>query len=388
MTRALSLFGDTRLQMTDSIQLTVESLLAYGPQHRHWAIAWSGGKDSTTLLTVVIHLLDTKRVPRPETLTVLYADTRLELTPLALAAQEITEELRDRNIEVRTVLPPLDKRFLVYVLGRGVPPPNNNTLRWCTRQIKVDPMQRELERLAVERGTGRIVDTSKGSRFEAFPGEKVLMLTVDRPFPVLAGSPTLGLMQPFLVKYNGTGGSHSVDAPLDTITAVDRFALVSPELVPAVYPWSDVIGWLDIKYRMLFDYELAAASGFPKSYTFAGSPSQPSEGAVQAHPDGGTLMPLYRLTWDENLHVRSLEFEARSDEHAELALKIGQQLGQRFGARRFALKDRKGHHVAGWQGQAVPRERVGQLRMDVQGEASRLDQSQSSQHLQQSENLK
>ncbi|OYX44006.1 MAG: phosphoadenosine phosphosulfate reductase, partial [Rhodobacterales bacterium 32-67-9] len=25
-------------------------------------------------------------------------------------------------------------------LGRGVPPPNNNTLRWCTRQIKVDPM--------------------------------------------------------------------------------------------------------------------------------------------------------------------------------------------------------------------------------------------------------
>lgn len=35
---------------------------------------------------------------------------------------------------------PLDKRFLVYMLGRGVPPPNNNTLRWCTRQIKVDPM--------------------------------------------------------------------------------------------------------------------------------------------------------------------------------------------------------------------------------------------------------
>jgi DNA sulfur modification protein DndC len=35
----------------------------------------------------------------------------------------------------------MDKRFMVYILGRGVPPPNNNTLRWCTRQIKIDPMQ-------------------------------------------------------------------------------------------------------------------------------------------------------------------------------------------------------------------------------------------------------
>ncbi|MDG3721560.1 phosphoadenosine phosphosulfate reductase [Pseudomonas aeruginosa] len=34
---------------------------------------------------------------------------------------------------------------MVYILGRGVPPPNNNTLRWCTRQIKIDPMQAALE---------------------------------------------------------------------------------------------------------------------------------------------------------------------------------------------------------------------------------------------------
>lgn len=175
--KALSLWGESALQMTDSIDLTVDSLLAYGPIHRHWAVAWSGGKDSTTLLTVLVYLLDTKRIPAPETLTVLYADTRLELTPLQLAAEALIEELRDRGIEVRVVLPPLDKRFLAYVLGRGVPPPNNNTLRWCTRQIKVDPMQRELERLAVERGTGRFVETERGQRFEPLPGEKVLMLT-------------------------------------------------------------------------------------------------------------------------------------------------------------------------------------------------------------------
>lgn len=55
-------------------------------------------------------------------------------------------QLRARDwIEVTVVLAPIDKRFLVYILGRGVPPPNNNTLRWCTRQIKVDPMTAALE---------------------------------------------------------------------------------------------------------------------------------------------------------------------------------------------------------------------------------------------------
>lgn len=154
-----TLFGSRRIQMDESIALTVRSLEAYGPMHRHWAIAWSGGKDSTALLTIVVWLLESGRVPRPETLTVLYADTRLELLPLYGAALDVQHELRERGIDVRTVMAPLDKRFLVYVLGRGVPPPNNNTLRWCTRQIKIDPMRAELARLVGDRG------------------EKVLMLT-------------------------------------------------------------------------------------------------------------------------------------------------------------------------------------------------------------------
>ena len=137
--------GAVRLQMTDSIELTIQSLLAYGSTHEHWGIAWSGGKDSSATLTLITWLLDTGRVPRPKTLTVFYADTRQELPPLAIAAQQIMDELRERGIQVEVVTAPMDKRFMVYILGRGVPPPNNNTLRWCTRQIKIDPMQHALE---------------------------------------------------------------------------------------------------------------------------------------------------------------------------------------------------------------------------------------------------
>lgn len=139
--RDLSLFeAGARLQMTESIELTIQSLQAYGPAHDHWVIAWSGGKDSTATLTLIVWLIVTGKVKAPKRLTVLYADTRQELPPLAVAALQIMDELEERGIECHVVRAPLDKRFLVYMLGRGVPPPNNNTLRWCTRQIKVDPM--------------------------------------------------------------------------------------------------------------------------------------------------------------------------------------------------------------------------------------------------------
>lgn len=151
--------GGRRLQMDESIALTIQSLQAYGVDHRDWGFAWSGGKDSTATLTLIMWLIDSGKIARPRSITVFLADTRQELPPLWAAAMQIIEELRERGIRVEIVMAPLDKRFMVYILGRGVPPPNNNTLRWCTRQIKIDPMQDAIE-----------------ARLDAFEGN-VLMIT-------------------------------------------------------------------------------------------------------------------------------------------------------------------------------------------------------------------
>ncbi|MEH0194560.1 phosphoadenosine phosphosulfate reductase family protein [Caulobacter sp. CCNWLY153] len=134
------LAGGPRMPVGDAATMTLASLQQYGPEHDHWAVAWSGGKDSTALLTLLIHFLETGQLQRPTSLTVFYADTRMELPPLQAAALLIIARLRELGVVVEVVMAPMDKRFLVYMLGRGVPPPNNNTLRWCTRQIKVDPM--------------------------------------------------------------------------------------------------------------------------------------------------------------------------------------------------------------------------------------------------------
>lgn len=144
------------MQMDESIALSVQSMQAYGPDHAHWGIAWSGGKDSSATLTLLMWMLDTGKLAKPESLTVFYADTRQELPPLAVAAAQIMDELRERGVRVEVVMAPLDKRFMVYILGRGVPPPNNNTLRWCTRQIKIDPMEDAL-RARLDQVAGQIL---------------------------------------------------------------------------------------------------------------------------------------------------------------------------------------------------------------------------------------
>lgn len=154
-----NLFGGARIEFDECVKLTIQSLETYGPLYNHWAIAWSGGKDSTTLLTLLVQLMESGQVRKPNTFTVFYADTGLELTPLQISAYSIIEQLKTKGIDVRIVKAEMDKRFMVYMLGRGVPPPNNNTLRWCTRQIKVEPMNKEVLKLAKD------------------TGEKILMLT-------------------------------------------------------------------------------------------------------------------------------------------------------------------------------------------------------------------
>ncbi len=149
--RTLSLFEDNRLTLPKSVELSVESLSKYGEFYKHWAIAFSGGKDSTATVTLIAHLLETGRIPKPESITVLYADTRQELPPLHAAAMNIMGELRQQGFDTRVVLPEMDQRYFVYMLGRGVPPPSN-TFRWCTPKLKVMSMERELETLRQERG--------------------------------------------------------------------------------------------------------------------------------------------------------------------------------------------------------------------------------------------
>jgi DNA sulfur modification protein DndC len=149
MTKQLSYFE--RMGMDEAIELSIASLVAYGKDYNHWSIAYSGGKDSSATVSFILWAIRTGRVEMPETLTVLYADTRQELPPLQRTAMKFLDVLREQGVDARVVLPELDNRFYVYIFGRGVPPPSN-TFRWCTERIKIAPMLAGIEDISQQNG--------------------------------------------------------------------------------------------------------------------------------------------------------------------------------------------------------------------------------------------
>lgn len=68
------------------------------------------------------------------------------------------------------------------------------------------------------------------------------------------------ICEPFVLPYYANGQAESVGGPLRTVTAVDRFGLVTPDGRQ-----------IDIRFRMLQPHELAAAMGFPSGYELTGN---------------------------------------------------------------------------------------------------------------------
>jgi DNA (cytosine-5)-methyltransferase 1 len=94
-----------------------------------------------------------------------------------------------------------------------------------------------------------------------------LLRPVSEPAPTIATDGAIALVKPYLVKYYGAGnGAESVDRPLATVTAQDRFGLVRPTVIIRGERYL-----LDIKFRMLQPKELAGAQGFRKDYVFTGT---------------------------------------------------------------------------------------------------------------------
>ena len=101
-------------------------------------------------------------------------------------------------------------------------------------------------------------------------------ISVDQPMPSVTTKRGRGLVQPFVVKYNGTAKAQSIDDPLDTVTSRDRFGLVETEAGTFR---------LDIRFRMLEPHELAAAQGLA-GYIFTGKKTEIVKQIGNAVPKG------------------------------------------------------------------------------------------------------
>lgn len=258
-----SLFEGDRLSMNDAITMSLASLREYSTRYHHWAMAYSGGKDSSAAVTFVVNAIESGEIARPTSLTVLYADTRMEMPPLHAAAMNTLRALRARGIDARVVLPELDDRFFVYMFGRGVPPPKNR-FRWCTSQIKIEPMLAALQDLRALAGEKLLMITGVRLGESAARDERIITSCsrdgpVDEPVATVSAQGThIGEVRAFLLKYFGTDQDPRLEEPLHTVSTRDRFALVMVKGQPYVI--------VDIGMRMLTPRELFRAQGFPETY--------------------------------------------------------------------------------------------------------------------------
>lgn len=120
----------------------------YCGDNRPWIIGFSGGKDSTCILSLIYSaLLDLKPEQRVKPIYVVSSDTLVE-TPVVV--DMIDQILNTINQEAKTsglpitahkVIPDTEKTFWASLLGRGYPAPTK-TFRWCTERMKIDPVSR------------------------------------------------------------------------------------------------------------------------------------------------------------------------------------------------------------------------------------------------------
>jgi DNA sulfur modification protein DndC len=117
---------------------------------RPWIIGFSGGKDSTVMLTLVWIALERIRneFPQPYQLKrpvhVVCNDTMVENPIIStyvedvLAKIEISAREQGLPIFVKKTTPKLEETFWFNLIGKGYPVPNN-TFRWCTDRLKIRP---------------------------------------------------------------------------------------------------------------------------------------------------------------------------------------------------------------------------------------------------------
>lgn len=115
----------------------------------HWVVMYSGGKDSTATLVLTLRWLKQHGYPI-KSLSIIYADTGVEIPTLHISAMEFLRSLKGMHpkIRIHEVRPQLEKSFWVLVVGKGYPPPHQR-FRWCTEKMKIQPADEVVRKLRV-----------------------------------------------------------------------------------------------------------------------------------------------------------------------------------------------------------------------------------------------
>lgn len=126
-----------------------EMTYVYKHDSRPWLIGYSGGKDSSLLVSLVVETV--LRLPvseRKKKIFIVTSDTGVE-NPVVkrymhTSSQKINEfsEKCSANITADIIYPEVSQSYWSLVIGLGYPTPEPPGFRWCTERLKILPMNR------------------------------------------------------------------------------------------------------------------------------------------------------------------------------------------------------------------------------------------------------
>lgn len=130
-------------------QIIEEMTYVYKHDMRPWLIGYSGGKDSSLLVSLVIETVT--RLPeyeRKKKIFIVSSDTGVEnpvvqryMHSSSRKINEYSKKLR-ANIQAEVIYPETTQSYWSLVIGLGYPTPEPPGFRWCTERLKIIPMNK------------------------------------------------------------------------------------------------------------------------------------------------------------------------------------------------------------------------------------------------------
>lgn len=189
----LKIEGFTAAIILKQLNTYKELVYMYMYDDRPFSVAYSGGKDSTVTMDIVLKSLllykfiyNNNKVLTKKTY-VMFSDTLLEMDPVikgilnSIEQIEIFAQKHQLNLDVRRVSPITKNTLFSLIIGKGYMIPRTDN-RYCTDRMKILPQKRAIVSILNETKKGFIAITGQRQDESTDRKKRMKQLTVDGSF--------------------------------------------------------------------------------------------------------------------------------------------------------------------------------------------------------------
>ena len=162
------------MELVEKIDIAIANIATlYQEDNLPWIVGYSGGKDSTAVLQLVWRAIETLPIEsRTKKVYVISTDTLVEnpivakWVELSLDKIKLASMNQKMGIDPRRLVPKIEDRFWVNLIGKGYPAPRPK-FRWCTSRLKINASTDFIRTIASQTGEAILFLGTRSSESQA-----------------------------------------------------------------------------------------------------------------------------------------------------------------------------------------------------------------------------